>query len=152
MKKGRTSKIKTSNIAKITYGTVDSVTLKSIYLNIQTWVEPIKDYDNWNRIVLNMSRSIKHVILESVNKNLFEEKFIVDLDLRPSGISLGKKSFMNLEITFYLVDSSTDFKSKGIKDFMKKTTNDIFDEIFYNNQYFKFYLTKKGKSLKMINR
>lgn len=152
MKKGRTSKIKTSNIAKTTYGTVDSVTLKSIYLNIQTWVEPIKDYDNWNRIVLNMSRSIKHVILESVNKNLFEEKFIVDLDLRPSGISLGKKSFMNLEITFYLVDSSTDFKSKGIKDFMKKTTNDIFDEIFYNNQYFKFYLTKKGKSLKMINR
>lgn len=155
MKKGKTSKIHTNNFAKITYGTVDSVKLKSIYLNIQTWVEPIDEYDNWNRIVLNMSRSLKHVIFDSINKNLFEQNFILDLDLRPSGISIGKKSFMNLEINFYLVKDDIDFKSKEIKDSIKKITQDIFDEVFYNNEYFKFYLTKKGniknKTLQMAN-
>ncbi len=144
MKKGKTSKIQTTNFAKITYGTVDSVKLKSIYLNIQTWVEPTDEYENWNRVVLNMSRAIKHATLDSVNKSLFEEKFIVDLDLRSSGISLGKKSFMNLEINFYLIKDDMDFKSKEIKDSLKKIANNIFDEVFYNNEYFKFYLTKKG--------
>lgn len=144
MKKGKTSKIQTHNFAKISYGTVDSVKLKSIYLNIQTWVEPIDNNDNWNRIVLNMSRSIKHIIFDSVNRHLFEEKFIVDLDLRSSGITKGKKSFMNLEITLYLNKDDVDFKSKEIKESLKKISNNIIDEVFYDNQYFKFYLTKKG--------
>jgi hypothetical protein len=144
MKKGKTSKIQTHNFAKISYGTVDSTNLKSIYLNIQTWIEPTDNYDNYNRIVLNMSRSIKHIIFDSVNRQLFEEKFIVDLDLRSSGITKGKKSFMNLEITLYLNKDDVDFKSKEIKESLKKISNNIIDEVFYDNQYFKFYLTKKG--------
>jgi len=148
MKKGKTSKIQTHNFAKISYGTVDSVELKSIYLNIQTWVEPIDKYENWNRIVLNMSRVIKHATFDSVDRKLFEEKFIVDLDLRSSGITMGKKSFMNLEITLYLNKNDIDFKSKEIKESLKKISNNIIDEVFYNNQYFRFYLTKKGNTSK----
>jgi hypothetical protein len=56
-----------------------------------------------------MSRSIKHIIFDYVNRHLFEEKFIVDLDLRYSGITKGKKSFMNLEITLYLNKDDVDF-------------------------------------------
>lgn len=148
MKKGKTSKIQSHNFAKVYYGTVDSVKLKSIYLNIQTWVEPIDEYENWNRVVLNMSRAIKHSVLDSINKKIFEDKFIVDLDLRSSGISIGKKSFMNLEINFYLIKDDLDFKSKDIRDSLKKISNNIFDEVFYNNEYFKFYLTKKGNTIK----
>ena len=40
MKKGKTSKIQGFKTAKVLYGTVDSMELKSIYLNIQTWAEP----------------------------------------------------------------------------------------------------------------
>jgi hypothetical protein len=58
MKKGKTSKISGFKNSKITYGTVDSFELKSLYLNIQTWVEPTKESDNWNRVVLNLSRAI----------------------------------------------------------------------------------------------
>jgi len=119
MKKGKTSKIQGLNCAKVVYGTVDSVKLKSIYLNIQTWVEPIYECENWTRTVLNMSRAIKHAVYESVDRKLFEEKFIVDLDLRSSGISLGKKSFMNLEVNFYLIEDNKDF------------TRVIFLDIFY---------------------
>ena len=42
MKKGKTSQLKGFKTAKVLYGTVDSVKLKSLYLNIQTWVEPIE--------------------------------------------------------------------------------------------------------------
>ena len=102
MKKGKTSFLQGFKTAKIVYGTVDSIKLKSLYLNIQTWVEPIYECDNWVRTVLNLSRSVKHSIYESINKQIFDEKFIVDLDLRTSGLNLNKKSFMNLEINFYI--------------------------------------------------
>lgn len=147
MKKGKTSNIQGFNSAKVIYGTVDSVNLKSLYLNIQTWVEPIKECDNWNRSVLNMSRAIKHSVYETIDKKLFDEKFIVDLDLRSSGLNIGKKSFMNLEINFYLIDNLTDFKSKKIKDSLKNITTGIFHDVFYHNEYFTFHLSKKNKTM-----
>ena len=146
MKKGKTSKIIGFKNTKVTYGTVDSFELKSIYLNIQTWAEPHKDSDNWNRVVLNQSRSIKHTILRSINHNLFKENFIVDLDLRHSGISLGKKSFLNLEINLFTNVDNLDFKDNSIKESLKELTKNIINSNFNKNDYFEFSITKKTKS------
>ena len=96
MKKGKTSKIQGFKTAKTIYGTVDSFELKSLYLNIQTWVEPKEELENWTRVVSNLSRAIRHSVYESVDTEIFDNKFIVDLDLRSSGLSQGKKSFLNL--------------------------------------------------------
>jgi len=148
MKKGKTSHIHGFNTAKIIYGTVDSMNFKSLYLNIQTWVEPTTECQNWSRTVLNMNRAIKHSIYESLDKELFDDKFIVDLDLRSSGLNQGKKSFMNLEINFFLNHEGHDFKSKEIKESLKDITTRIFYENFIGNNYFNFYLTKKIKSVK----
>ena len=104
MKKGKTSQLHGFKTAKVVYGTVDSVNLKSLYLNIQTWVEPYYECDNWTRTVLNLSRSVKHSVYESLNNKIFDTKFIVDLDLRSSGLNLGKKSFMNIEINFFVIE------------------------------------------------
>jgi hypothetical protein len=146
MKKGKTSKIQGFKTAKVLFGTVDSVNLKSIYLNIQTWVEPKKDVENWSRVVLNLSRSIKHSIYDKVKNSFFDDKFIVDLDLRSSGLSINKKSFMNLEINFYLKDNIIlTFKDKEIKDLLKNITTKIFQDNLKNNQYFKFYFSKTNK-------
>jgi hypothetical protein len=145
MKKGKTSFLQGFKTAKIVYGTVDSINLKSLYLNIQTWVEPIYECDNWTRTVLNLSRSIKHSIYESINKQIFDDKFIVDLDLRSSGLNLNKKSFMNLEINFYISQENLDFKGNEIKQSLQKITEKIFKENFLNNENFNFYLTKKSK-------
>ena len=147
MKKGKTSHLHGFKTAKVVYGTVDSVNLKSLYLNIQTWVEPIYDCENWNRTVLNLSRGVKHSVYESLNNKIFDTKFIVDLDLRSSGLSLGKKSFMNIEVNFFIIEENLDFKSKQIKDSLIKITNKIFIDNFNENNYFKFYLTKKIKSV-----
>lgn len=145
MKKGKTSKIVGFKSVKVLYGTVDSVNLKSIYLNIQTWVEPIKNSENWNRVVLNLSRSIKHSIHENLDISTFKDNFIVDLDLRSSGLSVNKKSFLNLEINLFLVNEKTDFKSKTLKDSLKKLSKNIFDNDFKNNEYFNFHLRKTSK-------
>jgi hypothetical protein len=145
MKKGKTSQLHGFKTAKVIYGTVDSINLKSLYLNIQTWVEPIEESENWTRVVLNLSRGIKHSIYEIINKELFNENFIVDLDLRSSGLHLGKKSFMNLEINFYLKNEGLDIKGVEIKNSLQEITKQIFKINFSNNQYFDFYLTKKSK-------
>jgi hypothetical protein len=145
MKKGKTSQLHGFKTAKVIYGTVDSINLKSLYLNIQTWVEPIEESENWTRVVLNLSRGIKHSIYETINKEIFTDKFIVDLDLRSSGLHLGKKSFMNLEINLYLQEEGLDIKGIEIKNSLQEITKKIFKTNFLNNQYFNFYLTKKSK-------
>jgi hypothetical protein len=124
------------------YGTVDSKNLKSVYINIQSWVTPKKEYDNWNRIVSNLGREIKHSVFESINTKLFQEKSIVDLELRTSGISHGKKSFFNLEINLY-TNSELDFKSLEIKDSVKGIVKSIFRNNIQLNKYFEFSTSKK---------
>ena len=145
MKKGKTLKLTGFRTSKVHYGTVDSKEFKSLYLNIQTWVEPKQEPENWNRVVLNLNRAVKHSVYEHIDKSLFDDKFIVDLDLRTSGLQLKKKSFMNLEINMFLT-SEIDFKSTKLKRILKKLTKDIYSDVFSNNQYFKFYLTKNGNS------
>ena len=133
--------------AKIIYGTVDSKSLKSIYINLQTWVNPKTDQDiNWERVILNTSRFIKHSVLESLDNSIFEKNFIVDLDLRSSGIYHGKKSFMNLEINLYLKEEM-DFKSTILKNPIKKIVQNIFSDVINRHQYFEFSLSKKQKVL-----
>ena len=144
MKKGKTSKIIGFDSIKVTYGTVDSKNLKSVYLNIQTWATPIISSDNWNRVVANLSRNIKHNILDIVDLETFQPNYIVDLDLRTSGIQLDKKSFMNLEITLFL-SQEVDFKDTILKDKLKRIAKEIYIENFKKNEYFDFTLSKKSK-------
>jgi len=142
MKKGKSVKLNLYNPIKSVYGTVDSKNLKSVYINIQSWVTPKQEYDNWNRVVSNLGREIKHSVFESINQKLFQEKSIVDLDLRTSGISHGKKSFFNLEINLY-TNSEMDFKSPEIKDSVKMIVNSIFRNNIQQNKYFEFSTSKK---------
>ena len=44
-KQGREVTTKISDVFRTSYGTVDSSTLKSLYLNLSTWVEPLEDVD-----------------------------------------------------------------------------------------------------------
>jgi len=150
MKKGKTTKLVGYKSFKSHYGTIDSTNLKSIFLNIQTWVEPKEEVENWNRVVLNMTRAVKHTVLENINKDYFDTKFIVDLDLRTSGLQMKKKSFLNLEINLFLINE-IDFKSPKLKKLVKSLVKSVYGDIMSKNRYFKFYLTKNG-NLKTIKK
>lgn len=141
MKKGKSVKLNLYNPIKSVYGTVDSKNLKSVYINIQSWVTPKSEYDNWNRIVCNLSRDIKHSVFNSINHELFKEQSIVDLDLRTSGISHGKKSFLNLEVNLY-TNNEMDFKCSEIKESVKTIIKNIVKENVIQNKYFEFSPSK----------
>lgn len=142
MKKGKSVKLNLYSPIKSMYGTVDSKNLKSIFINIQSWVTPKQEYDNWNRIVGNLSRCIKHSVYNSNSSEIFTNKTIVDLDLRVSGISSGKKSFFNLEVNLY-TNEIFDFKSEQMKNEIKKIITNIYSENIEKNKYFVFSKFKK---------
>ena len=149
MKKGKTCKLNGFTRLKSTYGTVDSKTFKSLYLNIQSWVTPQKSVENWSRVVNIMNREIKETINEILDLTLLQPKFILDLDLRTSGLVVGKKSFMNLEITFF-VAKNIEFKSTLLKTHLQNLTSLINSHNFTKNTYFKFEKTKKLKTIDII--
>jgi len=146
MKKGKTSQLKLFCDAKCYYGTVDAKNLKTVYVVLQSWVEPIKEFDNWSRATGTMERNIKHVLLEVVDPTLFEKFNIVDLDLRSSGIQKGKRSFMNLEITLYL-KNHMDFKSPILKDKLKTIITAVYTDTLKGMKYFKVHKNKTTKEL-----
>lgn len=142
MKKGKTSKLNVFDDAKCFYGTVDSKNLKSIYVVLQTWIEPLTLDDNWNRLVGEIKRQIQHTLLEVVDTQTFERKQIVDLDLRTSGIQKNKKSFMNLEITLFVHNQDLDFKSPILRDKIKKILSSVYNDDLKNNKHFTLSKTK----------
>lgn len=150
MKKGKSCALKGYKNFKCYYGTVDSKNFKSIYLNIQSWVHPKEYIEDWSRPVSNFNKIIKSFIVDTLDKTLFENNFIVDLDLRTSGISTKKRSFMNLEVTFF-VKPNTDFKSLKLKASLKKLISSINKDLFQKNKYFTFHLTKNDKYFNLID-
>jgi len=147
MKRGKTSKLSIFDEAKCHYGTVDSKNLKSIYLVLQTWVEPITEQDNWNKITGELKRQILHTLLEVTEPTTFEKKYIVDLDLRTSGIQKNKKSFLNLEITLFIHNQVIDFKSLILRSKIKKILQAIYKDDLQNSKYFTLSKTKTKETI-----
>lgn len=149
MKKGKSIKINGFKDFKINYGTVDFKSMKSIYLVIQSWIEPITDLESWSSVVNNLRRDVKHKLLDSIDINLFNSRTIVDLDIRTSGIQEGKRSFMHLEITLFL-DEYIDFKSDELKKSLTNICKYITKKSFKSNKYFSFHLTKMTSDLTLL--
>ena len=141
MKKGKTSKLDLFQDAKSYYGSVDATELKSIYLVLQTWVTPTQERDNWERVVGTISRTIKHKVLEVYNKSLFKEHFIVDLDLRTSGIKVDKASFLNLEITFFTKEN-IEFKSENLSNELNHILKEVHNNVLGKSKYFTIQYSK----------
>jgi len=146
MKKGKTSKLNIFDDAKCQYGTVDSKNLKSIYLIFQTWVKPNEDYTNWVSITGSIKRQILHTLLEVVDHKIFEKKYIVDLDLRTSGLQKNKKSFLNLEITLFIHNNIYDFKSIILRSKIKNILSSIYKDDLKNSIYFTLSKTKLAET------
>jgi hypothetical protein len=141
MKKGKSIRLNLFNPIKSVYGTVDSKNLKSLYINIQSWVSPKFEHDNWNRVVGNLNKEIKHSVFNSIDSNLFKEQSIVDLDLRASGLCEGKKSFFNLEVNLYTT-KEMDFKSSELKESVKQIIKNIVRDNVVENEFFTFSISK----------
>jgi hypothetical protein len=125
---------------KIGYGTVDYKNLKTIYLKLNSWLLPNNDTTDYEYVISKTRRTIKSRIYD-LNNDHFKRESIVDLDVRTKGIKLDKKSFMNLEITFY-VQKSFDIKSKDIKNLMKEISDTIINNDLNDRNIFNFFKNK----------
>ena len=141
MKTGKYIPLGTYNNVKIGYGTVDFKNLKTIYLKLNSWVQPENDTEDYNQTILKTRRKIKESIYNLKDSN-FKNQCIVDLDIRTKGIKLEKRSFMNLEITLY-VEKQFDVKSKEIKNTIKNLLEYVINDGLIDKKLFNFNKSKK---------
>ena len=76
-----------------------------------------------------------------INEDNFKPKVIVDLDLRSSGISLSKRSFMKCEITMF-TNNKLSLKDKNLINELEEKTNNLIDKESNSHKHFKFYSSK----------
>lgn len=126
---------------KVGYGTVDHKNLKTIYIKLNSWVEPENEDDKYDELLSKTKRKIKLRIYE-LRSNLFKRESIVDLDVRIKGIKLGKKSFLNLEITLF-TQKHFDIRMKELKPLIKNLANDVIDSDLDDKKLFNFAKNKK---------
>lgn len=127
----------------IKIGTIDSKNPKSIFLTISSWTTPKREEINYERMVSNLRKKIKQKIYDIQDEKLFSpNRTIVDLDLRSSGISLNKKSFMFCEITMFQNDLLP-IKSDPLMGYFKNITNRLIRDVFNEDCSFEFNKSKK---------
>lgn len=143
MKIGKEIKINNSSDYNLAFGSMNKNNPDSVYLNISSWIEPQTEYSN--RTVKNLRKNIKQDLFNLLDQELFmfdKNKSIVDLDIRESGIKLGKKSFMNCEITLFLRESIP-LSDEILQLEMQSLSSLIIDKNLIQNKAFK--LNKKKK-------
>ncbi len=126
---------------KIGYGTVDFKNLKTIYLKLNSWVQPENDEDDFDYLISKTRRGIKDIIYNLKNEN-FKKICIVDLDIKTKGIKMDKKSFMNLEVTLY-VEKQFDIKTKQSKSMLREIIEEIVYKGLSDKNLFNFSTQKK---------
>jgi hypothetical protein len=141
MKIGKYIPLGTYNNVKIGYGTVDFKNLKTIYLKLNSWIQPQNETDDFDFTINKSRRKLKQIV-SGLKNPLFKEQSIVDLDIRTKGIQLEKRSFMNLEITLY-VNKQFDIKTKDIKNSIKNILESVIDEGLNDKKLFNFNKSKK---------
>ncbi len=146
MKTGK--EIKTNNFKNynVIFGSVNNKTPKAIYINISSWAEPLEESGvNYNQVIRNLNKKIKQTLFNFFNGEddcLFENnRTIVDLDIRESGIRYGKRSFMSCEVTLFL-NSEMSITSEYMISKLESITNLIVKTNFENNKIFNFYNKK----------
>lgn len=141
MKTGKFITLATYKNVKAGYGTVDHKNLKTIYIKLNSWLLPRNDDDEFESILSKTKRNIKLRIYD-LNSEYFKKESIVDLDVRTKGIKVGKKSFLNLEITLFTKEPF-DIRSDLFKIYMTRLCKEIIDSDLDNKILFNFHENKK---------
>lgn len=125
---------------KIGYGSVDCVNLKTVYLKLNSWVEPIDEID-FNSAISKTKRSIVNYFY-ALQNNTIRKECIVDIDIKTKGVKIDKRSFMDIEITLYTIGQHK-IKNKIYSSMIQDMLKNIIDNILYQQQIFNYYKTKE---------
>lgn len=135
-KLGKEKSINLNQNFRLKYGTVDARNLVAVYLEIQSWVQPINEDVDFKRSVTYLKKVAFNSVYNNLNKDLFKDRYIVDLDLRTSGMSANRRSFMCLEVTLFL-RKQIGFKSEELQEQVKGLLASVTRDLEQNNFTFK---------------
>lgn len=144
MKTGKFIAIENANQFNVGYGSVNIKDLKSIYINLSSWVTPKNNHLNWDRLISDIRRQIIYKIKYDISKSeIFRaEHIIVNLDVKTNGLEKGKKSFLNCEVTIF-VKKQIPITDKKLKNEVKKISQNVIDQCFLPVKQFKYQKTKQ---------
>lgn len=147
MKSGKQIKMENYKNYNITYGCVDNKNPKSVFINITAWVEPLsEEEEDYSKIIKSLNKKIRQSVYNFLSTNnttsFIKDKTIVDLDLRESGIKFGKRSFMSCEVTLFQNEDNS-INSDIVKKGLNLISNLVIDEIFENDEDFKYHKRKQ---------
>lgn len=140
MKKGKFITIGSYNNVKLGYGTVDSKNLKTIFIQLNSWIQPTNNTDDFDKLI-NKSRRKTKELIRDLKSDYFKLESIVHLDIKTNGVRTDKRSFMDLEITLF-VNKEFDVRSKEIKDIVYNLSKNVIDEVLIDETLFNFHEKK----------
>jgi hypothetical protein len=127
---------------KISYGTVNIKNPISIYLQMSTWIKPNEDYEDYENLIKKLTKNYKHLLADSLKNSIFNDrKWIVDLDLRSSGLVKDKKSFMSVDTVLFYHEPQDPFRDEIVL-FVKNKCEELL-KIFTENNEIECYPNKK---------
>lgn len=144
MKLGKELKLDLLDNYKTKIGTVNNKESKSLYLNFSAWGELLENEEkNYNLFLSAVRKKIKQKLSDNINSDLFyNDRYIVDLDMRTSGFDINKRSFMSCEITLFQ-KKNLSITQPILMENSKSIICDVVKDCFENNSIFKFHKTKK---------
>jgi len=103
VKLGKQVKLPVNDHFTVKYGTINALNPQSIFVSIHSWATP-KHNLRFDKKLRKLNLSVKNRIHEEINYEVFHKRYIVDFDLRASGLQKDKQSFLAIEITLYPKD------------------------------------------------
>lgn len=127
---------------RVSYGTTNIKNPTSVYLQMTTWIKPNDEYDDYNILIKKLTKNFRNSLNSSLQNSTFDNrKWIVDLDLRSSGMMKDKKSFMSIDMTLFYHEPQDPF-TDNIVEYVKHSCSEWL-KVFTNNNEVECFNTKK---------
>ena len=149
--RGTELKLTKNDDLNVTIGAIDKYNPRTIYIRISGWGNPI-DFDeniDYKSIIRKLNKKIRTILFNGLGNNFKKNMFMVDLDMRESGISNNKSSFMSCEITLYQSNNYL-IESKEISNEINNIIKKVIEDVFETNGYFEFFKKKKYAKQSLI--
>lgn len=127
VKLGKEIKIPTNENFISKYGTINALNPQSIFISIHSWATP-KHNLRFNKKLRVLSHNVKKRIHSEIDYQVFHDKYIVDFDMRESGLQKDKQSFMSVEITLFpknIITFPNDIYNSTITKLVDNVVRDI---------------------------
>lgn len=124
----------------IKYGFLNCQNNKSMFININSWVElkKIDCFVDYSKEFKRINKNIKTIIYQELKNSCFDQQnFIVDLDIRKNGLISGMKSFLSCEITLFNRNGYLT-PDNNLEEKINKIISKVINEELSENNYFKF--------------